>query len=273
MARPDYDSFRELELDSWRAKAEGYDDGLATITRRANDPLLDALGTDFQNKRLVDVCTGTGHLVAAAHVRGAIAEGLDFADTMVERARRNYPELRFTQGDGENLPYADGELDFVTCMFGLMHFGDADRAISEAHRVLRPGGRYGFTVWQELGGEIFELINKAVAAHGTTDVPLPPAPPLFRFADPDQSRAALETVGFRDVTVEELPLTWQPGAPENVLGLIRKSLVRAQLLLEFQAPEIRERIEHSIIERLGDYRRGGVIRIAFPVVMVTATRA
>jgi ubiquinone/menaquinone biosynthesis C-methylase UbiE len=139
-------TYKELEQSGWRRKANAYDEWFATITRQAIEPTLDALGDHFAGTKLLDICTGTGHLAGAAAKRGALAEGLDFADTMVAKAQANYPNLRFTVGDAENLPYDDASFDYVVCGFGHLHFGDADQAIKEARRVLVPGGRYGFTL-------------------------------------------------------------------------------------------------------------------------------
>ena len=87
-------TFKDLEHDGWTARAHAYDDWLAPVTRQAIDPILDALGGELAGRSLLDICTGTGHLAGAAAARGAVAEGVDFAATMVEVARANYPAVR-----------------------------------------------------------------------------------------------------------------------------------------------------------------------------------
>lgn len=86
----------------------------------------------------------------------------------------------------EDLSYPDASFDAVVCSFGLLHFQNADAAISEAHRVLRKGGKYAFTAWcsPEQGCDFMKLVFGSIQAHGTLDVDLPPAPPMFRFLDP-----------------------------------------------------------------------------------------
>src|SRR5215218_1922725 len=101
-------TFKDLELDGWTARAHSYDDWLAPVTRQAIDPILDALGAPFHGRRLLDICTGTGHLAGATASRGAVAEGVDFAAAMIEVARANYPAIPFQQADAEALPYSDG---------------------------------------------------------------------------------------------------------------------------------------------------------------------
>lgn len=267
-------TFKDLEHAGWRQKADAYDDWFANITRQAIEPTLDALARDYDGARLLDICTGTGHLAGAAARRGASVEGLDFAETMIEQAKRNYPDIAFTVGDAENLPYDDGAFDTVVCGFGHLHFADADRAISEAHRVLAKGGRYGFTVWcgPGQGAAMFKLIVDAVKAHGTTDVGLPPAPPLFRFADPEESRATLERLGFRGVETRVLALSWEAGSGEEILEMIYKSIVRTPMLFERQPPEARERIHQAIVENAEQYRDGGKLKLGFPATLVTASR-
>jgi ubiquinone/menaquinone biosynthesis C-methylase UbiE len=45
------------------------------------------------------------------------------------------------------LPFADGSFDAVVCQFGVMFFPDKRKSYSEVLRVLAPGGRYVFSVW------------------------------------------------------------------------------------------------------------------------------
>lgn len=268
------ETFKDLELAGWRKKADAYDDWFAKITRQAIEPTLDALGGELKGKRLLDVCTGTGHMAGAAAKRGATAEGLDFAEAMVARAKANYPEIAFTVGDGEDLPYDDGAFDHAVCGFGHLHFGDADQAIREAHRVLAKGGRYGFTVWRgpDQGAALFKLIIEAVQQHGSTDVGLPPAPPLFRFADPEESRSTLERLGFAEVRTSVVDLVWEPARAEDILDMVYKSIVRTPMLFERQPPDVRERIHQAIVQNAERYRVGDTLRLDFPAALVTGTR-
>jgi ubiquinone/menaquinone biosynthesis C-methylase UbiE len=271
MAEPTY---KELEHAGWREKADAYDDWFARITRQAIEPMLDAIAPEYEGVRLLDICTGTGHLAAAAAERGASVEGLDFAETMVEQARHNYPALVFTVGDAEDLPYEAATFDIVACGFGHLHFSDADKAITEAARVLVPGGRYGFTVWggPDQGGAMFKLIYEALKAHGNTDVGLPPAPPFYRFAKPENNRETLEGLGFRDVETQTLDLVWNAGSGEEIIEMIYKSIVRTPLMFERQSAQARERIHQAIVEGAEQYRDGDTLTLGFPATLVTATR-
>lgn len=266
-------SFRDLEHAGWRAKANDYDDHFAKITNQAIVPILDSLNP-LTGKRLLDVACGTGHLAGAAENMGAISEGIDFASTMVANSKKNFPNLIFAEGDAEQLPYEDARFDAITCSFGLLHLEQPEKAVKEAWRVLKKGGSYTFTTWSspDQGGEFFALVMGAVQAHGTLDVPLPPAPPVFRFADPAETRKILTDAGFVGLKLSSLPLKWQTFEPNEVLELIYKSIVRIPLLLEAQTNEARESIHRTIIDGCEKYRDGDSIRFQFPALMATGRK-
>ncbi|CAN0433883.1 unnamed protein product, partial [Phaeothamnion confervicola] len=134
-------SFHDAELAGWTTRAASYDQLFAPITSQVITPMLGVLGS-LQGMNVLDVCCGPGHLAAALAGKGAVVEGIDFAATMVAKARENYPAVRFREADAEALPYENGAFDRVVCAFGIMHFGRPDVAIAEAFRVLRPEGRY-----------------------------------------------------------------------------------------------------------------------------------
>ncbi len=268
------ETFREVEYQAWAAKAAGYDDWFAPVTRQAIAPLLDALAGDYSQKSFLDICCGTGHLAAAAAERGARAEGVDFAEPMVEVARRNYPVLVFRQGDAEQLPYPAGAFDFAANAFGLWHLGDPPKSFREAYRVLKAGGRFAFSTWlpPERGLDLWKIVIPAIEQHGTMEVALPASPPPFRFADPKESESVLGEIGFGEVQAEERRAVWSGGGAQDVLDLIYKGIVRAPLLIEAQAPEAKTRIQAAIAERAEAFRRGVRIELGFPYLLVTATR-
>ena len=275
MAREDTSSaptFKQQELAGWEGKATAYADYAGKITLHAVQPLLAAAGIEA-GTRLLDVASGPGYVAGAAAARGAIAVGVDFAPSMVVEAKRNFPRAEFREGDAEALRFESNTFDAVICAFGLLHLAEPDKAISEAFRVLRSGGRYAFTVWCSPDKhEFFNLVLGAIKAHGTLDVPLPLAPPIFRFSDPKECKSALSAVGFVEVEVNELPLVWEPTSPREVLDLIYKSTVRTAMLLEMQATDALERIHQAVLDGVLQFKRGDAFRVAFPAVMAVGRK-
>ena len=96
----DSTTFKELEQQSWTAKAGTYQSSLGTITSRAAEPLLDALKIE-PGMSVLDVACGPGYGAAGAAARGAAAVGIDFAATMVAEAQRKFPTAEFREGDAE----------------------------------------------------------------------------------------------------------------------------------------------------------------------------
>lgn len=92
----------------------------------------------------LEVAVGTG-LNLPHYPAGVRLTGLDLSDGMLDLARRRAGELgravTLRQGDAQALPFADASFDTVVCTFGLCAIPDADAAIDEMVRVLRPGGR------------------------------------------------------------------------------------------------------------------------------------
>ena len=265
-------SFKETERTGWGEKAPVYDDFAGQITVGVVAPMLDALAVG-PGTRFLDACCGPGYVAAEAARRGAAATGIDFAAAMVEEARQRFPGVGFESGDAEALDFADGSFDAVACAFGILHLADPDRALAEAHRVLAPGGRYAFTVW--MGPErhdFFRLVGDAIAAHGQP-VELPPAPPMFRFADHDEARRSMEAAGFTDVTVAELPLVWRIAGPQDVLAYVEKCTMRVAMVLERQTPEARQRIHAAILEGADAFRREGGWEVAWPAVLVSGRKS
>ena len=266
-------SFKQLEYEGWSARAATFDDHFAEMTKAAIDPILESL-EPLDGRRLLDVGCGTGHLAAAAARRGAKVLGVDFVESMVARAQANYPEVAFRQGDAEALDCDDASFEAVVCSFALLHLSDQEAAVAEACRVLRPGGRYAFTVWQGPGDgcEFFALTRSAIEAHGCGDVGLPAAPSGDRLAAPEVASEILTAAGFVEPVVREVPLVWRNRSAQAIIDAIYKGGVRTAMVMQAQSAEARARIEAAILEAAEGHRRGEVIELAMPAVLVTACK-
>lgn len=266
-------AFAAFEHVGWQKVAGPYAETFAALTAQSIAPLLDAVGVT-NGTRLLDIATGPGHLAAAAARRRARATGLDFSSEMVARARAAHPHAEFTVGDAQALPFPDASFDAAVIGFGLLHFPDADQALAEAHRILKPGGRIGFTVWA--GPELalgFGLVIGAIRAHGNPDVSLPQGPPLFRFSDAGECRRALSRIGFADIRVTEVAQVWRFPSADAWIGGMERSTVRTAAILRAQTPQALVRIRALLADCARAYQReDGTLELPMPAVLACATR-
>lgn len=91
--------------------------------------------------KILDLAAGTGSSSEPLAAAGADVIPADFSEGMLAAGRRVRPHLPFTFADALNLPFADGEFDVVTISFGLRNTSDVDKALVEALRVTKKGGR------------------------------------------------------------------------------------------------------------------------------------
>jgi len=146
---------------------------------------------------VADVGAGTGALFGAIRSAAPAAHvvALDASAEMlrIARTRRGAPAIL---ADALALPLADETVDAVILAYVLFHLADPSRAIAEAARVLRPGGRVGAVTWAWERGSRADTVWDQVL----TDACVPPAPPRRLDAGldrPDAVDALLRPAGLR----------------------------------------------------------------------------
>jgi len=266
-------AFHDFEHAQWEGAVDAYHAGWGTLTAQAVPAVLDALRVE-PGTRLLDVASGPGYLAALAAARGADAAGLDFSSAMVAAARALYPTVAFRESDAEDVPFEDASFDAVAMNFGILHLSRPEAAIAEAFRVLRPGGRYGFTAWADPGRAAgFALVLDAVRRCGRP-VTLPTGPDFFRFSDPAECSTALEAAGFAGVEVRRLDLTWRLDSPDELFRAFHLGTARTGALLRGQDDESRARVAGAVRAAAGTYRtpEGGVA-VPMPALLASGRRS
>ena len=118
------------------------------VHRLWKDAMMDWLAPRT-GQRLLDVAGGTGDIAFRFLTRapGARAIVIDLTEEMLVagRTRAKSDELadriKWMVGDAMALPFADATFDVYTISFGIRNVTDIKRALEEAFRVLKPGGR------------------------------------------------------------------------------------------------------------------------------------
>jgi len=267
------ETFAAFEYAGWERAAAKYDVTWSGLTRLFIGPLLEAAQAG-PGVRLLDVASGPGYVTAEGARLGANVTGLDFSPNMVGVARARHPSLTFQTGDAQALPFPDRSFDAVTMNFGLLHLPDPARGLTEAARVLRPGGRYALTVWagpEESPAD--KLIEAIVESLADMTVELPPGPPRFGFGTTDSARATLGANGFRadSVTVRSVHATWRIPSADFLFEAERDAGVRMSGLLRAQRPEVLQAIHQAMRERLEAFRAGDGLALPYAAHVISAT--
>ena len=274
MGNKTYDpiAFRRFEHEGWERLYAGYHHHWEHLTTQAIPQMLDA--TDVgKGTYLLDLASGPGYVSAAAAKRGANTVGLDFSDNMRRLAKESNPNLTFEFGDAENLQFPDETFDCVLINFGVLHFPDADKALSEAHRVLSPGGRLAFTAWAGPENSAIGIAMGAIADEGSLEVDLPAGTPVFRFADHEECKRTLGGIGFGETACVDMLLTWRLPGPDKLMESFQEATARTSGLLAAQDPAVLPAIAAAMTEGCEPFHKDGQTDLPMPAVLTVGTKA
>jgi SAM-dependent methyltransferase len=167
------------------------------------------LGVDAGD-RLLDVACGSGLAIELARLRGARCSGIDASARLAAVARDRSPDADIRVGDMNALPWAPASFDVVTSFRGI--WGTTPGAVGEIHRVLRPGGRAGITVWGHLkvSPGAWALAPFRLAAEEKVDNQAA----MVSLGRPGAGEQLLDSYGFGDVERLEVPFALEYADPE-----------------------------------------------------------
>lgn len=181
--------FREVARDDKQGLVRGVFDAVADKYDVMNDVMsgglhrlwkarmIDALYMRPHSKlQLVDVAGGTGDIAMRAHAHaqkcGTLLDAhiIDANAEMMKAGRKRQAvqenmqqanNMHFTTGIAEQLPLPDGCADMLTIAFGIRNVTDRAAALKEAHRVLRPGGRFVCLEFSHLPSVVLQKLYDA----------------------------------------------------------------------------------------------------------------
>ena len=163
-ASPDFAQLKSNMKASWMAGDFGQ---IANFTVKAAEEFIER--TEISpGTRVLDVACGTGNTAIPAARAGGSVTGVDIAPNLLEQARKRAAaeqlEIRFREGDAEELPVGDHEFDVVLTMFGAMFAPRPERVAAELMRVCRPGGLIAMANWTPEGfvGKSFQVLAEMV---------------------------------------------------------------------------------------------------------------
>jgi ubiquinone/menaquinone biosynthesis C-methylase UbiE len=230
--------------------------------------------------RAIDVASGTGEpalTLASAVGRDGLVVATDLDPKLLATAKQNAQQqgvtnMVFALARAEALPFPDGSFDLVTCRFALWSFADVKRALAEADRALKKGGRATFMAFGR-----WERCAWFTATIGVlrSFVDLPHRPgesALFRYSQPGTLAATLQEAGFRSVREEFCTLAWTWPGPAEDLFEAMKEFPTFRTLFERVPSLRREQTDNEVLAALRQYEEGGQVPLPMDVVVASGLR-
>lgn len=190
------------------------------IHRLWKSRFLDVLAPRAE-RRLVDVAGGTGDITLGWRERGGgpvLAVDINYAMLSVGRDRaidRGVLQgVDWVTGDAEALPVVRRSMDVYSIAFGLRNVTHIERALAEAHRVLKPGGRVAILefspmapgllkeVYDRYSFTVLPALGRLIA--GDSEAYRYLAESIRRFPPADRLAAMMRETGFAGVSIERL---------------------------------------------------------------------
>jgi SAM-dependent methyltransferase len=245
---------------TWRMDAGAYARLWAGLAAPARAAVADALGL-APGVALLDIGCGPGDFCALAIERGAKSSGLDLDPAMIALARTRTPSADLRVGSMDTLPWPDAAFDAVTAS-NVLQFADTPaRPLSEARRVLRPGGRLAICSWSPPRRNQVDLVESAVhaAIHGRRPTRAPQ--PLNQ---PGVLDDLLRPAGFRPLSTARIAVPF--------VAADQDTLEAAFLADSDPPPARREQARRAIIDAAAPFRRGdGSYRLENEFRVIVAT--
>ncbi len=192
---------------------------------------------------LLELGCGTGHWLGALASGDRRNIGLDPSEEMLRNADLTVRGRALVRGVAESLPFAHESFDFVFAVNALHHFSDPGRAIAEAARVLRRGGRFATVGLDPSAGVdrwyIYDYFPRALDLDRQ------------RYPTADRIRAAMDDAGFEEVltsVAQHTPASEPARAYVESAAFHRHATSQLSLLTDAEFEEGVARIRRDIRE-------------------------
>jgi ubiquinone/menaquinone biosynthesis C-methylase UbiE len=228
--------------------------------------------------RILETAAGTG--IATRALAQSLPPSVEIIATDLNQAmldlaatRLRAPNVRWQQADAQAPPFEDAAFDAVVCQFGVMFLPDKLKGYQEALRVLKPGGRFTFNIWNSLAAnEISRCVADAVAALFPDDPPRFLERTPYGHSDADLIRDHLEQTGFVQIDIEAVEkISRAPSPWEPAIGLCQGTPLRSEIEARdpSQLHEATDKAAQAIAARFGQSAVEGRMR----AYVITARRA
>lgn len=222
------EDYRKRQREFYDSNAGGWDVWAASVAEQSegfNNPLIEAAGITegaAGGMKILDLASGAGEpalsvarLVGpAGHVTASDLSPAMLAIAQARAKQLGLANMAFKISEIDALAFDDDAFDAVICRFGIMYSPQPERALAEARRVTRPGGRVAFMVWGPIAGNamlwtVLDVGNRLTGHFEGDELEHP-----FCYAEPGSLGRYFEGAGLTDVHEEDH--TFAPRIPQSV---------------------------------------------------------
>ncbi len=255
-ARPDYAAVKQRQQTTWAAGDYAV---IGTTLQIVGERICEAVDLRA-GERVLDVAAGNGNATLAAARRFAQVTSTDYVGALLERGQERAAAERlpvtFQVADAEALPFGDASFDVALSTFGVMFTPDQETSVAELSRVVRRGGRIGFTNWTPEGfiGQLFKIIGKHVPPPAGIKSPVTwgTETRLAELFPSDEVNAARQIFNFRYKS------------PEHWLEVFRSFYGPMNRAFAALAADEQAGLEADVIALLKSMNRGGAETLIVP---------
>ncbi len=164
--------------------------------------------------KILDLAAGPGSSSEPLHKAGATVFSTDFSEGMLAEGRKSRPYLNFSKADALNLPFEADSFDLTTISFGLRNTVDYAKALAEALRVTKVGGRmvvveFSHPTWRPFRSLYLGYLMRALPAIARKTASNPDAyiylaESIRAWPDQRQLAGAMEAAGWGSITWKNL---------------------------------------------------------------------
>lgn len=221
-------------------------------------------------QRVLETAAGTGVVTRALDARLPASVRIvatDLNRPMLDHARSRQGangRISWQQADALALPFDDRSFDAVICQFGVMFFPDKIAGYRQARRMLTPGGRFIFSVWDKISENDFaEVVTDALAKVFPSDPPRFLARTPHGYHNLEQIRAELSEAGFTDIAIDAVDARSKAPSPRHpAIGYCEGTPLRNEIAARAAIPleEATAVAAEAIARRFGSGPVDGRIR-------------
>ena len=136
------------------------------IHRIWKDKFIDWMNPS-QNATLIDVASGTGDIAKIFSLRNENLPQITCVEPnneMFEEGKNNlkdFKNIKWVRSNAESLPVRDNSYDFYSISYGIRNVTDINKALDEAYRVLKPGGRFMCLEFSKIDNEMLNFLYRS----------------------------------------------------------------------------------------------------------------